>query len=105
MAKWGEFKSHLVNLDTGQMEDPVNNPQHYKNGQIESIDYIQDFLSKEEYRGFLRGNISKYLHRYNYKGKPLEDLKKAQWYLNKLIEMEACLTASASLVGTKQESK
>ena len=69
-------------------EDNVNNPSHYNTGSIESIQYIESFLSQEEYRGFLRGNISKYLHRYNYKGKPLEDLKKAQWYLNRLIELE-----------------
>ena len=89
MAKWGEFKDHLVNLDTGQMEDPVNNPQHYKASGIESIEYIESFLSRDEYRGFLRGNISKYLHRYTYKGKPLEDLNKARWYLNKLIDLES----------------
>lgn len=68
--------------------DIVNKPPHYNNGSIESIDYIQSFLSPEEYRGFLRGNISKYLHRWTYKGKPIEDLKKAQWYLNRLIESE-----------------
>ena len=89
MAKWALLNGKAVDTETGQMEDPVSNPSHYKSGVIESIDYIKAFLSKEEYRGFLRGNISKYLHRYTYKGKPLEDLRKAQWYLSKLIELEA----------------
>ena len=88
MAKWGLIGEHDVDLTTGAIEDPVNNPKHYKNGTIESIDYIKDFLSKEEFTGFLRGNISKYLHRYRYKGKPMEDLNKARWYLDKLIEVE-----------------
>ena len=78
----------LFDKKTGEFFNPVSNPSHYKNGSIESIKYIQDFLSKEEYEGFLRGNISKYLHRYKYKGKPLEDLEKARWYLGKLIEVE-----------------
>ena len=67
-------------------EDKVNNPSHYGQGQIECIDYIEDFLTKEEFIGYLRGNIAKYLHRWRYKN-GLEDLKKAQWYQNKLIEV------------------
>ena len=67
------------------MSDNVNNPNHYGQGSIESITYIEDSLTKEEYTGFLRGNISKYLHRWRYKN-GVEDLKKAQWYLAKLIK-------------------
>lgn len=66
--------------------DVVNNPSHYNTGgQIECITYIEDILTKEEYVGYLRGNVAKYLHRFPYKN-GLEDLKKAQWYLNKLVE-------------------
>ena len=43
-------------------------------------------MSQEAFRGYLKGNVEKYLWRYNYKNKPLEDLQKAKWYLNKLIE-------------------
>ena len=68
------------------LEDPVNKPSHYGQGSIEAITYIEDFLTPEEYIGYLRGNIAKYLHRFKYKGKPVEDTEKAQWYLNKLIE-------------------
>lgn len=66
-------------------EDPVNNPAHYGQGSIECIEYIRDFLSEDEYIGYLRGNIAKYLHRWRYKN-GLEDLSKAQWYLNELTE-------------------
>ena len=65
--------------------DNVNNPSHYGQGKIEAIEYISDFLTEEEYQGYLRGNIAKYLHRFPYKN-GLEDLKKAQWYLGRLIE-------------------
>ena len=47
--------------------DNVNNPPHYGRGKIECIDYIEDFLTTEEYIGYLRGNIAKYLHRWRYK--------------------------------------
>lgn len=71
--------------DTENIVDNVNNPSHYGQGKIEAIEYIKDSLSKEEYIGYLRGNIAKYLHRWRYKN-GLEDLKKAQWYLERLIE-------------------
>lgn len=67
--------------------DNVNSPPHYGAGKIECIDYIEDFLSREEYIGYLRGNIAKYLHRWRYKN-GLEDLKKAQWYGARLIKLE-----------------
>lgn len=66
--------------------DMVNNPSHYGRGSIECIDYIKDFLTEDEYIGYLRGNIAKYMHRFRYKnGK--EDLLKAEWYLKQLIEV------------------
>ena len=68
-------------------EDNVNNPSHYGQGNIEAIVYIEDTLNDEEFVGYLRGNIAKYLHRWRYKG-GVEDLKKAQWYLNRLIETQ-----------------
>ena len=66
-------------------KDNVNHPPHYGNGKIECIDYIQDFLSDEEFIGYLRGNIAKYMHRWRYKN-GIEDLQKAQWYNNRLIK-------------------
>lgn len=69
-----------------EVKDNVNNPSHYGQGKIECIEYIKDFLNEDEYIGYLRGNIAKYLHRWRYKN-GLEDLKKAQWYLNELIKV------------------
>lgn len=66
--------------------DNVNNPAHYGKGSIECINYIEDFLNTEEYIGYLRGNIAKYLHRWRYKNKQ-EDLLKSQWYLERLIHL------------------
>jgi len=64
--------------------DNVNNPAHYGKGSIECIDYIKQQLG-DQFGVYLLGNCHKYLHRHKYKGSALEDLKKAQWYLNKLI--------------------
>lgn len=66
--------------------DLVNKPSHYNHGGIEAIVYMKDNMSTEAYLGYLEGCAKKYLHRFRYKGKAKEDLKKAQWYLNKLIE-------------------
>jgi len=68
------------------MGDPVNNPSHYTSGSIECIDAIKASMTKEEFCGFLKGNVQKYVWRFEKKVNPVEDLKKANWYLNKLIE-------------------
>jgi hypothetical protein len=84
-----DFKETVMAEHTS---DNVNNPPHYGKGKIECIDYIEDFLTKEEYIGYLRGNIAKYLHRWRYKNKQ-EDLLKAQWYLDRLVHMDGKDTA------------
>ena len=66
-------------------QDVVNNPKHYTSGSIECIDAMQASLSPEQFKGFLRGNVQKYCWRCDKKN-GLEDLKKARWYLDKLIE-------------------
>ncbi len=68
------------------MVDNVNSPMHYLQGKRETIEVIQDYMTKDEFVGYLKGNIIKYVGRFKFKGKPLEDLKKSQWYLNKLIQ-------------------
>ena len=65
--------------------DNVTSPSHYTNGNIETIDYLKDTLSKEQYEGFCRGNVLKYLSRYPHKN-GVEDLNKAKTYLEWLIE-------------------
>ena len=66
-------------------DDPVNSPAHYNRKGVEAIQAIEASMSPEEYRGYLKGNCMKYMWRYQYKGKPVEDLKKCQWYLDRLI--------------------
>lgn len=66
--------------------DMVNNPPHYNQGGIETIDYMKAYASKEEYQGHLRLTAIKYLSRSGKKYNRAEDLKKGAWYLNKLIE-------------------
>ena len=66
--------------------DSVESPSHYNSGAIECIDYLKDNMPFEVYLGYLEGNTKKYLHRWRYKKKPLEDLKKARWYLDRLIK-------------------
>ena len=61
-----------------EMADLINNPPHYGDGSIECIDYMKDNMDSMMYMGYLEGNTKKYLHRYRYKGKPVEDLKKAR---------------------------
>jgi hypothetical protein len=66
--------------------DMVNSPSHYSSGGIECIDYLKDNMPYEAYLGYLEGNLKKYLHRWRHKGKPMEDLHKSRWYLNRLIQ-------------------
>lgn len=63
------------------MADNVNHPEHYISGGIETIDFIE---AKE--LNFNLGNVVKYVARCGRKLDDLEDLKKAQWYLNREIE-------------------
>lgn len=71
--------------------DVVEKPRHYNEHKIEAIDVIK-LVSRDAPNGFcgsLIGNVQKYIYRCWYKGKDLEDLKKARWYLDRLIkEME-----------------
>ena len=78
----------------GKSEDPVERPSHYTNGAVECIDAIKASMTPTEYVGFLKGQIIKYVWRYKLKGKPLEDLKKARYYLERLIAATDCEEAT-----------
>lgn len=67
--------------------DPVNRPNHYTAGGIECIEAIAASMTPTEYAGFLKGQVLKYVWRYRLKGKPAEDLKKARFYLDRLIQI------------------
>lgn len=68
-------------------EDVVNHPSHYTDGTIECIEAIEAELTPEEYRGYLKGNIAKYIWRERSKG-GITSLKKAQWYLDRLVQFD-----------------
>jgi hypothetical protein len=67
----------LVSFQTP--EDTVNHPQHYNQFRVEVIDITENL-------SFCLGNVVKYVCRAEFKGTQLQDLKKAQWYLNREIE-------------------
>ena len=70
-------------------EDNVNHPSHYTDGAIECIEAIEAQLTDEEFRGYMKGNIVKYIWRERFKGSiKSESLKKARWYLDRLIEFD-----------------
>lgn len=66
------------------MSDAIR-PSHYSFGGIEPIDFMHAKMSPVAYRGFLAGNVIKYISRYEHKN-GLEDLKKARYYLDRLIK-------------------
>ena len=69
------------------MSDNVNHPEHYTSGGIECIDAIRASLGDKEFADYCKGNIIKYIWRYRHKN-GVEDLRKAQVYLNWMIEAE-----------------
>lgn len=64
--------------------DLVNSPSHYTSGSIECIDALREALSKEEFEGLCKGSALQYIWRESKKNGS-EDIKKAIWYLNKLL--------------------
>jgi predicted 2-oxoglutarate/Fe(II)-dependent dioxygenase YbiX len=63
-------------------KEQVDHPSHYNQGQFEVIDVIEDWQLD-----FHAGNVVKYLARYKHKENPIQDLKKARWYLDRLIAL------------------
>jgi len=74
----------IYNSITEPKNDDVDSPFHYNNGNVECIEAIEAASSKEEFEGYLRGNVIKYIWRFRYKDGE-KDLRKAKWYLEKLI--------------------
>lgn len=84
-----EVRTNLLVTMAQQTEDTdnVNHPQHYT-GSIECIDAMLQQFGKEQVKSFCLLNAFKYLFRCNKKhNTPIEDVKKAIWYLNKYIEI------------------
>ena len=81
------YSSGKDNITTVHVEeDMINHPSHYNHGRIETIDFIEDSLGKDGFVNYCLGNVLKYISRANFKGKHDEDIKKANWYLNKIVE-------------------
>ena len=81
-----KIKEGSIKESDVKLTDMVNHPPHYTKGGIECLDAIRASMTDNEYKGYLKGNIIKYLWRYEWKN-GLEDLKKAQFYQNRLIEI------------------
>ena len=64
----------------------VQSPPHYTVGGYEAIDILRSKLTHQEYQGYLKGNILKYMMRANYKGHHDQDCLKAQWYADELAK-------------------
>jgi hypothetical protein len=81
-AREGTLK---VSIDTGKI-DQVNCPSHYNKGDVECIEAIKSAtVGKKGIEAVCVANVIKYLWRYEEKGKPLQDVQKAKWYLDKLL--------------------
>lgn len=83
---WAYLPDPIIPAPELKVYDEVERPEHYNLGEIECIDGIKASMPKEEYEGYLKGNVIKYLWRYRYKGNPVQDLEKAQWYLMRLLD-------------------
>lgn len=66
--------------------EEVEHPSHYTAGSIECIDAIKSALSNNEYIGYLKGQVMKYVWRMGLKGSVIVDAKKAEWYMDRLNE-------------------
>jgi hypothetical protein len=89
-TKIDDLMKVYVEMSQAELEKPdpeadmVRRPSHYNTGNIECIEAIEESMSSVAFKGYLKGNCMKYLWRYDYKGKQVEDLEKAGWYLRRL---------------------
>ena len=84
MSKINDVMTLRADPKPDEWDDIVNRPPHYNQGGIEAIDYIKQQLG-EGIVDYCEGNVLKQLHRWRYKN-GLQDLQKAQWYLNKMVK-------------------
>lgn len=70
----------MARVNAQSRPDVVNSPPHYTVGGIETIDFIQAKLSPEEFAGYCRGNMLKYIARAGHKDDAGQDMRKALWY-------------------------
>lgn len=82
-ARFYTSSSLLDKKEIDVKEESFDHPAYYNKGKIETIQFLAEIGVVED---FCLGNAIKYLSRYRYKGKPVEDLRKAEWYINYLIK-------------------
>ena len=85
MMQQEELRMAQAKKQSDNVVDMVNSPPHYNQTGIECIQAISA-ATDNGFKYYLQGNVMKYLWRFDYKDKPLEDLQKAKWYLDRLIE-------------------
>ena len=87
-ASYGQYLGEITSEENPGKNDMVNHPKHYTSSRIECIDAIEAALSSysDPKDAFLVGQVIKYLWRAPLKGTYEQDIKKAQWYLNKLVD-------------------
>ena len=84
------------NEEHAPVSDLVNHPPHYQVGTIEAIDFIESVISDAPHMvpAYLQGQVLKYMIRMWAKGNAVQDARKAEWYLNRLIaKLEQCSTS------------
>lgn len=79
--------NHDKVCNSDKKEDIINEPNHYHKGGVDVIAFCNGKVSDEQMKGFYRVNVIKYVGRYELKN-GLQDLEKARWNLDKLIELE-----------------
>ena len=90
-VKGANIERNYALLFGGKNKEPdnVNHPQHYETGEFECIDVMVEAIGLEDTKGFCLCNAFKYIYRCTKKhNTPVEDVKKAIWYLNKFLELE-----------------
>lgn len=85
------------------MTDNVNHPSHYTQGGIECLDAIEASMPAEGFQDYCKGNILKYIWRYRFKN-GVEDLKKAQFYLGRMIKSVENMTTTRLPTGEIQSA-
>lgn len=85
MTSVKEMTELVKKMEDKKDDDPVNFPSHYNKGDIGCIDAIKA-CQGDGFKYYLQGSAMKYLWRYEHKKKPIQDLEKAKWFINKLIE-------------------
>lgn len=73
-------------------KENVKHPSHYNQGGIECFDVIKAALGEDGFQAFCHGNAIKYTFRAKYKGKYIEDMKKARFYIDQIIEHTSLLS-------------